>query len=154
MADRLLVALREIALVLWVGSLLTAGGLVAPLLFQALPDRRLAGDVAGRLFETTTWVGFAAAAVVLVVQARRGLPRPLGRIGMACAAAMVLVAAVGHFAVRPVLIDLRAQAAGQPVMATELAVPFRRWHAVSGSLYLAAVLLGIGVVVAPRGHPR
>ncbi|MCU0869989.1 MAG: DUF4149 domain-containing protein [Burkholderiales bacterium] len=148
--DRLLAGVREIALVAWVGSLWLAGGVVAPLLFRSLSDRRQAGDIAGALFEAVTWIGFAAAAVVLALQGRRSTPRRLGRIGTGCALAMVALSAVGHFGVRPVLVDLRMRAAGQPVMAGELATRFGRWHAVSGSLYLASVVLGAALVVSPR----
>jgi hypothetical protein len=153
-----LVALREAALVAWVGSLWSAGLLVAPLLFRTLPESRTAGDIAGRLFETVSWIGFASAALVFVLGTRIALPRGLSRVGVAVLIAMVLVAAVGHFGVRPRLVELRSQVfdpqrAGAS-MDADARARFGRWHAISGGLYLVDCLLGLALVVTPRRGER
>ena len=64
--NKLADALYTVALTLWVGSLWTVGGLVAPLLFAQLADRNLAGNIAGILFTGQTWLGVACAAYLLL----------------------------------------------------------------------------------------
>jgi hypothetical protein len=62
---------------LWAGSLLTVCAIAAPTVFAVLDDRRMAGMVAGRLFEIATWLGaFLGLAIgLLLYVGRRGVPR-------------------------------------------------------------------------------
>ena len=52
---------------LWWGSLTTLGFLVVPMLFQHLPTKALAGNVAARLFEAQTWVSVGCGLVLLLL---------------------------------------------------------------------------------------
>lgn len=56
---------------LWAGSLWTICVIVAPTLFATLPERRLAGQVAARLFHIETWLGVTAAILLIAVLAVR-----------------------------------------------------------------------------------
>ena len=57
---------------LWAGSLWTVCGIVAPQLFATLPERRLAGQMAARLFHIETWLGVVIAiALIALLAARR-----------------------------------------------------------------------------------
>lgn len=56
---------------LWAGSLWTVCGIVAPQLFATLPERRLAGQMAARLFHIETWLGVVVAALLIVLLAAR-----------------------------------------------------------------------------------
>ena len=56
----------------WCGALWTIGYVVAPGLFAALPDRVLAGSLAGRFFAAVGWIGLVAGALIVVVSAVRG----------------------------------------------------------------------------------
>lgn len=56
---------------LWAGSLWTVCVIVAPTLFATLPERRLAGQVAARLFHIETWLGVTAAILLIAVLAAR-----------------------------------------------------------------------------------
>lgn len=56
---------------LWAGSLWTVCVIVAPTLFSTLPERRLAGLVAARLFHIETWLGVVAAILLIAVLAAR-----------------------------------------------------------------------------------
>ena len=52
---------------LWWGSLTTLGFIVVPMLFQHLPTKALAGNMAARLFEVQTWVSFGCGLVLLLL---------------------------------------------------------------------------------------
>lgn len=55
---------------LWMGSLWTVCGLVAPTLFAVLDDRRLAGDLAGEFFTLATWLGAGFGVALILTLAR------------------------------------------------------------------------------------
>ena len=52
---------------LWAGSLWTVCGIVAPQLFATLPERRLAGQMAARLFHIETWLGVVIAILLIAL---------------------------------------------------------------------------------------
>jgi Domain of unknown function (DUF4149) len=52
---------------LWWGSLTTLGFFVVPMLFQYLPTKALAGNMAARLFEVQTWVSVGCGLVLLLI---------------------------------------------------------------------------------------
>jgi len=56
---------------LWAGSLWTVCGIVAPQLFATLPERKLAGQMAARLFHIETWLGVVTAIVLIGIFAAR-----------------------------------------------------------------------------------
>lgn len=56
---------------LWAGSLWTICGIVAPQLFATLPERRLAGQMAARLFHIETWLGVVIAILLIALFAAR-----------------------------------------------------------------------------------
>ena len=56
---------------LWAGSLWTVCGIVAPQLFATLPERKLAGQMAARLFHIETWLGVVVAILLIALFAAR-----------------------------------------------------------------------------------
>lgn len=56
---------------LWAGSLWTICVIVAPMLFATLPERRLAGQMAARLFHIETWLGVTVGILLIAVLAAR-----------------------------------------------------------------------------------
>jgi Domain of unknown function (DUF4149) len=52
---------------LWWGSLTTLGFFVVPMLFQHLPTKALAGNMAARLFEVQTWVSVGCGLALLLL---------------------------------------------------------------------------------------
>lgn len=56
---------------LWAGSLWTVCFIVAPQLFSTLPERHLAGQMAARLFHIETWLGVAAAILLIALLVAR-----------------------------------------------------------------------------------
>lgn len=120
---------RPIVLGLLAGMLLTVGALAAPLLFAVLPDRALAGAVAGRLFQETS----AVAVLLSLGSFAGGLSRVDRWLGFAPAGLLAINEAVLH-----------------PIIAAEKAAHgsttplFAFWHAVSGlgfALACAAALV-------------
>jgi hypothetical protein len=63
---------RALSLVLsaWAGSLWTVCGVVAPSLFNVLPDRHLAGQVAGYFFALESWLGLALGSIAWLLMKR------------------------------------------------------------------------------------
>jgi Domain of unknown function (DUF4149) len=52
---------------LWWGSLTTLGFFVVPMLFQYMPTKALAGNMAARLFEVQTWVSVGCCLVLMLI---------------------------------------------------------------------------------------
>jgi hypothetical protein len=148
---RLLDAVQAIAVTLWVGALWTSGLLVAPMLFRLLEDRALAGSIAGSLFGTTTLIGIACGACILIVWffRQRG-QTPHHHFPAWLVVAMLALALIGEYGIAPVLAGLRELAYPQPVMQTAFGGSFARWHMVAGILYLVQSLLGAGLVISLR----
>ena len=61
----------HVILVAWAGSLLTICGIVAPSLFAVLPDRHVAGEVAGYFFRVEAWLGLVLGVLVCILLALR-----------------------------------------------------------------------------------
>lgn len=132
--------LRDLLLALWAGGLVTVALLVAPVLFQALADRHLAGQIAGEYFRIATWASLALGVLVSVLGSRqsatdRGLP---------LAAAGLLV--VSEWLVRPAL-----EAARGPAGTVNRV--FMAWHAVSTVLFGLATLCVVWALVRALKRP-
>ena len=52
---------------LWVGALWAIGYLVAPILFSRLPDRALAGQIAGWMFSAVGMLGMVCASALILI---------------------------------------------------------------------------------------
>jgi hypothetical protein len=68
----------------WVGGLWVIGYIAAPVLFQTLSDKSLAGMLAGRLFAATAYMGMVCAMYLLLYESakfgRKVLVRSIFRI--------------------------------------------------------------------------
>jgi len=133
---------------LWVGSQLTIGYAVAPVLFASL-ERAVAGDIAAQLFRLEGMVGVVCGVLLL------GLANVLARRGMVgyrrlrwILAAMLLCVLIGYFALQPFMNALRVQAmsAGMDVASSPYASRFGLLHGVSSVFYLVQSLLGAWLV--------
>jgi Domain of unknown function (DUF4149) len=56
---------------MWWGSLTTLGFFAVPMLFQHLPTKVMAGNMAARLFEVQTWVSVGCGLVLLLILRRK-----------------------------------------------------------------------------------
>ncbi|CAD6511805.1 hypothetical protein LMG28727_00502 [Paraburkholderia kirstenboschensis] len=134
--------------VVWVGSLLTIGYAVAPVLFTSL-DRTTAGAVAAQLFRIEGLLGAVCGILLLGlanVVIRRG-GNAYRRLRW-LVAGMLLCVLVGYFALQPFMNAMRIAAleAGTDVGHSAYAARFGMLHGVSSLFYLIESLLGVLLV--------
>lgn len=144
--SRIVVALEQILLTLWIGGLWVSGLLFAPVLFASY-ERMLAGDIAGRLFMTMSFVGMACGVALLAAtawRAGRGAWRDW-RVGVL--ALMLLITLIGEFGLAVRMREIKLLVTHLPDIET-LWQEFRFLHGMSSSLYLAQCLFGLLLVVA------
>ncbi len=139
--------LAALSITLWVGGMWMLGYVVVPALFKTLPDRQLAGMIAGQLFTLLAYIGIGCALYLLVYQLNRFGRSALQRTTFRIVVAMLLLVLIGQFVLQPVLAGLKVQALPLDVMQSAFAAQFKTWHAVSGTLYLIQSLLGIVLVI-------
>jgi hypothetical protein len=120
---------------LWMGSLWTVCGLVAPTLFAVLDDRRLAGDLAGEFFTLATWLGLGLAVLLFLALVRIGNATRSLQVWIAVTA---LAPAASEAILRPFM--SAARSAGNMTA-------FGALHAVSAALFLVACVGALLVVL-------
>ncbi|RQY28266.1 DUF4149 domain-containing protein [Burkholderia stagnalis] len=132
----------------WVGSLLTIGYAVAPVLFNSL-ERMTAGSVAAQLFRIEAILGAVCGVLLLVLsnqQVRRGCDE-YRRVRWILAA-MVGCVLVGYFALQQFMNALRVAAmeAGTDIAHSAYAGRFGMLHGVSSLFYLVESVLGLMLI--------
>lgn len=131
---------------LWLGSLVTIGYVVAPVLFATLHDTQVAGMIAGQLFRIEGTISLVLG-VALIVFANLLVKRGLAHYKQVrwYLLAMLIGAAIVAFILQPMMNAMREEALAQgfPVMLSPLAASFGRLHGVSSVLYLIQTLLGL-----------
>lgn len=135
------------ALCLWVGGTWVVGYLATPALFGYLADRRLAGELAGILFQRLGWLGLLCGALILI--AFLVPQRVAGRRRWLFPAAILLMlacTAANLFYIQPVIAGLKAAGWPKPELAGNSGDLFARWHAVSAIVYLLQSLAGLVAV--------
>lgn len=148
--QRIAAGFFALCVTLWAGALWTVGFMVAPTLFAAVSDRTLAGELAGRLFALTGWVGLACGAYLLVyVLLREG--RRAWRSGVLwLVLGMLACTLTSQFGIQPLLASLKASAWPREVMQSVLRDRFATWHGVSSVVYVIQSLLAVGLVLLGR----
>ena len=147
-ASKHAVAQRLFTLVagLWVGSILTAGYLVAPTIFNTLTDRQVAGMVAGSIFRVEALLS-TIVSIALMVLANLLINRGLSEYRSIrwLLLAMLLCSLVASFILIPWMNTLRDEALiqGMPVMLSPSASAFAKLHGVSSAVFLIQSALGI-----------
>jgi predicted neutral ceramidase superfamily lipid hydrolase len=141
--------LANLSRTLWVGGTWALGYLAVPVLFKTLPDRQLAGLLAGQMFTWMAYVGIGCAIYLLAYQIHQ-----FGRLvwkqkSFLLIVSMLILLLVGQFAIQPIMVDLKAQALPLDVMQSALASQFKALHGVSSILYLVQSLLGVVLVINP-----
>ncbi|AOJ62175.1 hypothetical protein WJ32_06695 [Burkholderia ubonensis] len=132
----------------WVGSLLTIGYAVAPVLFRSL-ERMTAGSIAAQLFRIEAVLGVVCGVLLLVLsnqQVRRGCDE-YRRVRWILAA-MVGCVLIGYFALQPFMNALRVAAmdAGTDIANSPYASRFGMLHGVSSLFYLVESVLGLMLI--------
>ena len=142
-----------LAVTAWVGGLWGIGYVAVPVLFQTLPDRMLAGMLAGKMFTLIAYIGIASAcylsAYYLKVSGRVAFKQTVFRVVVI----MLLLAIVGQFGIQPIMADIKAQVLPGDVMHSAFAERFRMLHGISSILYLVQSLLGAVLILKSKGNP-
>ena len=150
---RLAEALYGVAIALWVGGLWAIGYLAAPTLFAQLPDRMLAGRLAGEMFGWMAWAGFVCGGYLVVFLAFRQGWRILRLLPFWLVLTMLALTAAGHFGIQPVIVQLKLAAGARDVLESAVRDRFAVWHGVASVVYLIESLLGLLLVaVQERGR--
>ncbi|MFZ5594387.1 MAG: DUF4149 domain-containing protein [Pseudomonadota bacterium] len=142
---------ERILLTLWVGGLWAIGYLAVPVLFHALDDRQLAGELAGRMFGILSIVGLMCGVLLLIGALYRAGARWQRAWRVWVLLAMLVLVATGFFVLQPMMQDLKAQGL---VEGSAQAAKFGRLHGISSIMYLVTSLLGLALVIAWPGKER
>lgn len=130
---------------LWVGGLWVTG-VSANSIFKLVANRTLAGNIAGQLFTTISYIGMVSAAYLvtylLFMHGKQAFKHALFWIVVM----MLMLILFGQFGIQPWLAQLRTLALPSEVMQSDYARQFAAWHGVAGVLYLVECLLGLLLV--------
>ncbi len=132
---------------LWVGGTWAIGYLAVPVLFQTLPDRQLAGLLAGKMFTWMAFAGIACALYLLAYQLRQFGRSVWKQATFLVTLTMLVLLLTGQFGIQPIMADLKSQALPLDVMHSALAPQFKALHGVASILYLIQSLLGVALLV-------
>lgn len=135
--------LALLAAALWSGIQWGVGFLAVPVLFQTLPDKMLAGMLAGKMFTLVSWAGLIATGYILLHALIRHGKNVLRQPAFLIAAAALIFILIGEFLLQPQMAALKAQVAPADIMNSPLAGRFATLHHTATALYLAECLLGI-----------
>lgn len=138
--------ISPLLLTAWVGALwMTA--ITASVLFQTIPDRQLAGLVAGKLFTIVSYIGLVSGVWLLVQRlANDGFSTFKQGLFWVLFLMWVLVL-IGEFGIQPLLAQLKASALPNDVMQSVFASRFKTWHGIASIAYLVECLLGVWLVI-------
>ena len=126
---------------LWWGSLTTLGFFVVPMLFQYLPTKALAGNMAARLFEVQSWVSVGCGLVLLLVLRPKRVENHIntkndavGYVNMPIAGVFPVYTAIIFVAFGMLMALLVMFGVSPRIVARE---NLMLWHAVGSLMYLA-----------------
>ncbi len=137
---------------LWAGSLWTIGYLVAPTLFLQLPDKHLAGTIAGYLFKAEAWLSVTCALALIIIHwwQRTHDQAHLARILLVLPVAMLCCTLAGYFALQPWMAALREAAGPQGISVSGDRAVFGMLHGLSSLFYLTQSILAVVLILKIR----
>jgi hypothetical protein len=143
---------RVLVATLWVGSLWTVGYVVAPVLFFELPDRTMAGTIAGQLFRIEAWLSIICSAILLAsITFRPIVDSPRKRkFLLVIVCAMLLCTVIGYFGLQPFMAALREAVGPGGMMDPDARTKFDVLHGISALIYLFQSVLGIALILRIR----
>jgi uncharacterized membrane protein len=144
---RLADAVHALAVTLWAGALWVIGLLTAPVLFQMIADRTLAGSIAGRLFLYVALIGMACGLYLLVFRLARFGTHAVRQGFFWVVVLLLVLTLIGQFGVQPILTALKQQAGAQAVMESVFRERFATWHGVASVLYIVQCVLALPLVL-------
>lgn len=134
---------ERILLTLWVGGLWIIGYLAVPILFASLDDRMLAGQLAGKMFTSLSYIGLFSGGLLLAGAFYR-TPKPWADWKVRLLMVMLVIVAVGEFGIQPLMAELKV---GGLVEGTEKWASFAKLHGLASSLYLVNSLCGLALIL-------
>lgn len=143
---------RLLVATLWVGSLWAIGYLVAPTLFATLPDRVLAGTIAGFLFRIEAWLSMISA-IVLIALGKFGASDVDGKTNKRLqwlVVGMLACTLLGYFGLQPFMTALRDAAGPGGVMDSSSKTQFGILHGIASVFYLVQSMLGVALILKLR----
>ena len=141
----MMVRFENLVLTIWVGCLLAIGYIAAPVLFSALDDRMLAGNLAGHMFTIVGIVGLACGLVLLAVQFIKEGKLATRQWRFWVLVFMMLLVALSQFIIQPIMADLKLQGL-EP--GSDVSKEFGRMHGISSSLYMLTSIAGVALAWA------
>lgn len=145
---------QRILLTLWVGGLWISGYLIAPLLFSTLDDRRLAGEIAGRIFSAMNYLGLSCALLLLISLIYDAGQRWQRSWRVWAVVAMFILISIIEFIVQPMMQGLKAATPEGFIAGSAAAARFGLLHGVSSLLYLITSIVGLALVSAGLKHSK
>jgi len=138
--------LTPLVVTFWVGGLWMTS-LTASILFGVVADRTLAGNIAGQLFTTISYIGLTSGVILLIEAYIRFQTTITKQSYFWIIVAMLVLVLIGQYGIQPLLAKMKADALPSPVMASPYASQFATWHGVAGAVYLVECLLGVALVL-------
>ena len=126
----------------WVGGMWATGYIAAPVLFQTLADKSMAGLLAGRLFSVMAYMGMICAIYLLIYDYITYGAKVYSRAVFRIIIVMLLSTLLGQFGIQPILAGLKTQALPLYVMDSAYAGRFTFWHGTASIIFLLQSLLG------------
>ncbi len=136
--------LERLLLTVWIGATWTVGYLVAPLLFQLLDDRMLAGQLMGEMFGWVHIIGAVCGGLLLLIAGSHFGRRALYAWQIWVLVVMLLLIAIIELSIRPQMVEMKAQGLFSNA---QLAAEFGRLHGISSVCYLVNSLLGLLLIM-------
>jgi len=141
--------LSLIVVTLWVGGLWITG-FSAYTLFSTLQSKQMAGNIAGHLFTTMSYIGMFSGGYLLIQRVVEQGASAFKQAYYWAALVMLLLVLAGHFGIQPLLAQMKADALPNDVMNSVFASRFGTWHGVASFAYLLECLLGFVLVLRVR----
>jgi len=138
--------IEHLILTIWVGSLLAIGYLAVPVLFHALDDRQLAGQLAGQMFHIVNLIGLLCGIILLLLAYAQHSQGFLRQRRSYLIVAMLLLTLIAMFILQPQMEAIKAQVGWHDI--AELKARFGQLHGVSSILYLLTSIMGVTLVIS------
>lgn len=127
----------------WLGAQLTAGYVVAPVLFQHL-HKMDAGNIAGELFGLLAYAGLVVWLLVGIYGYCQQRHHFFPGSTLVWISILWILQAVSQWVVTPVIVALKT--GGQNWLSDSVSHSFALWHGISSIIYLIISLIGLYLV--------
>lgn len=125
----------------------TSGFIVAPILFNMLDDHMLAGNIAGRLFTTVSYIGVGSALILIILSVREQRGMVWADWSFRFIILMLIVILAGEFVLTPMMQDIKASVGTALQKGTAAHSRFALLHGISSSLFLFNSVLGLLLIL-------